>query len=574
MKFLSTTGKRASRALALVLSLMLLLTMTAVPAFAADSAAATAVTDPSLFAYYDNNDGTVEITGYNGDDKDTMTELDIPAEIDGKSVTSIGVWAFNDWTSLERVTIPEGITSIGIFAFADCTSLTNVTIPDSVISIEGSAFFGCTSLKSVTIPEGMTKIGYTAFYDCPNLKSVTIPKSVTSIGYYAFGCYYIEKTGEGIRVDGFKITGYKNSAAYAYARDNGFEFESLGEVSPFAYNELENGTLEIVGYYGDDRDTMTDIVIPAEIDGKSITSIGDSAFNNCKSLESVTIPNNVTIIESFAFSDCKNLAYVSLSDGLTEIGDYAFKNCPNIKEITIPNSVFLIGSYALGFYGEKEGALKVDNFIITGYKNSAAYAYARDNGFKFVSLGEVDNAFAYREVEDGTLEIFDYYGDKAELTKLYIPAEIDGKKVTSIGLWAFDDCINLKSVTIPKSITSIEYNAFGYYYDMETYDTKKVDGFTITGYAGTAAEDYANENGFEFIALEEKKSGDIDGSGAVDAKDRMTITRYIAKWKGYESIDKTAADVNSDGEVDAADRMIITRHIAKWKGYEALPYTA
>ena len=73
--------------------------------------------------------------------------------------------------------------------------------------------------------------------------------------------------------------------------------------------------------------------------------------------------------------------------------------------------------------------------------------------------------------------------------------------------------------------------------------------------------------------LDSAMLGDVNGDGAVDAKDRMTITRHIAKWKGYESIDKTAADVNSDGAIDAKDRMVITRHIAKWKGYEALPYT-
>ncbi len=66
--------------------------------------------------------------------------------------------------------------------------------------------------------------------------------------------------------------------------------------------------------------------------------------------------------------------------------------------------------------------------------------------------------------------------------------------------------------------------------------------------------------------------GDVNGDGTIDAKDRMFITRHIAKWQGYESIIKTAADVNSDGLIDAKDRMVLTRHIAKWIGYEKLPY--
>lgn len=65
--------------------------------------------------------------------------------------------------------------------------------------------------------------------------------------------------------------------------------------------------------------------------------------------------------------------------------------------------------------------------------------------------------------------------------------------------------------------------------------------------------------------------GDVNGDGEVNAKDRMSLTRYLAKWIGYTSIDFTAADVNNDGEVNAKDRMILTRHLAKWQGYETLP---
>ncbi len=689
-------------------------------------------------SYYDE---TIEITHYYGD----ATELDIPAELDGKSVSAISgddAWsgAFGDCRSLKKVTIPEGVTTIIGNAFNGCTNLKSVTIPNSVTSIGGGAFRGCTSLESVTIPEGVTAIGWdtfsmcksltsinipksvteigtrafygcasltsvtisdgvvyinaSAFYNCPNLKAVTIPTSVTSIGDNAFGYYEDEKTWDDIKIDGFTITGYKNSAAYAYARDNGFKFTSLGEVSPFAYNELENGTLEIVAYYGDDKYTMTTLNIPAGFGGKSVTKISAGVFEDCTNLKSVTIPASVTSIgdnafgyyedeetrndvkidgfkitgyknsaayayardngfkftslgevSPFAYNElengtleivayygddkdtmtelvipaeinnkkvssivspdtvngdgvfekCTNLEKVTIPEGITSIGSSAFEDCQNLKSVTIPKSVALIGTYAFGYYKKAMGMTystsKVDGFKITGYKNSVAFAYARDNEFEFTSIGEV-SPFVYEVLENGAIKISDYYGDAAELD---IPAELDGKIVAEIGYSAFYGRKNLKTVTIPKSVTSIGKRAFGYYMTTEMPTTKnvtsineryyestskvaliikKVEGFTIKGYSGTEAERYAKDNGFNFVALEEKKSGDIDGSGAVDAKDRMTITRYIAKWKGYESIDKTAADVNADGEVDAADRMIITRHIAKWKGYETLPYTS
>ena len=66
--------------------------------------------------------------------------------------------------------------------------------------------------------------------------------------------------------------------------------------------------------------------------------------------------------------------------------------------------------------------------------------------------------------------------------------------------------------------------------------------------------------------------GDVNGDKELNAKDRMLLTRYLAKWTGYENIDTKAADVNNDGVVNAKDRMILTRHLAKWKGYETLPF--
>lgn len=91
----------------------------------------------------------------------------------------------------------------------------------------------------------------------------------------------------------------------------------------FEYIVLNNGTAEITGYIGNGGN----IVIPDTVGGKSVTSIGEKAFYNCTSLESVILPDSLTRIGHYAFSHCKNLKSVSIPDNTKFIGGYAFCGC-------------------------------------------------------------------------------------------------------------------------------------------------------------------------------------------------------------------------------------------------------
>lgn len=136
--------------------------------------------------------GEIEIAKCN---KDAATVVNIPTEIDGKPVTSIGKHAFSGF-SLTEITIPDSVASIGEYAFYGCTSLTEITIPDSVTSIGGYAFKGCTSLTEITIPNSVVDIGESAFENCTNLT----------------------------------IYGYFGSAAETSAAENKISFVSIGGV--------------------------------------------------------------------------------------------------------------------------------------------------------------------------------------------------------------------------------------------------------------------------------------------------------------------------------------------------------
>ena len=303
------------------------------------------------FEYSVLDDGTVEITKYIG----SAEKVEIPEKINGKSVTSIGNYAFEYCENITSVTIPDSVTSIGFRVFSNCTSLTSITIPNSVTSISGEAFENCTSLTAINvasensnyvsvngvlynkdkttiicypagkkdnnykIPDSVTEIDDYAFNGCISLSSVTIPNSVTSIGVYAF------------------------------------EYCA----------------------------SLKSITIP-----DSVPLVGPGAFSNCTNLTSVTIQNGVMYIGNEAFANCTSLTGITIPDSVTWIGRYSFGGCTSLTSITIPNSVTSIGKKAFGYYYDYDMncSVKYNDFKIKCYSNTVGEQYAKDNGLAYELL--------------------------------------------------------------------------------------------------------------------------------------------------------------------------------------------
>ena len=112
--------------------------------------------------------------------------LEIPSEIEGLPVTSIGNAAFRSCAKLTAISIPEGVKTIGDESFYSCSQLAEVSMPNTVEFIGNSAFRYCGALASIQLPQSITSIGESVFHNCTSLNQIAIPDTVTNIGERAF----------------------------------------------------------------------------------------------------------------------------------------------------------------------------------------------------------------------------------------------------------------------------------------------------------------------------------------------------------------------------------------------------
>ncbi len=163
--------KRANRWLSLALSLLFLLALFPVGAGADGATHQTSKSTDIPYAvtggniYFDAETGTVVSSD------ESVTEADIPQEINGIKVTAIGDFSFGG-TYIRRIVIPEGVVSIGKQAFESCGGLSSVILPSTVTMIDTFSFFRCGGLSSIVLPESLASIGSGAFMDCDRLTDI------------------------------------------------------------------------------------------------------------------------------------------------------------------------------------------------------------------------------------------------------------------------------------------------------------------------------------------------------------------------------------------------------------------
>lgn len=286
-----------------------------------------------------------------------------------------------EYLSVQEIYIADSIKDVGFQAFGNCKYLETVHLPSNITNVQISTFFQCESLKEIDIPKSCTVIESHAFYGCISLNKIYIPKLVTKIGIGALGnCSSLET----ITVDSDNKN-YKSEDGILY------NFE------------------------------MTEIlVVPKKITGNvkiasGVKVVKESAFEDCRLIDSIEMPDTVVTIEDEAFTNCESLKRVIWSSNLESIGMFAFFKS-GVEIVDLPDSVKFIGISAF---------------------NSCDYLekVVIPNKIKKLEFGTFLHCVRLADIE---------LGNNLE--------EIDGN--------CFETCVNLKEINLPNSLLVIGENAF------------------------------------------------------------------------------------------------------------------
>ena len=426
------------------------------------------------YTYVTLDDGTVEIRSYTGHRR----YITIPDMIDGKSVSSIGDFAFEGQTRLRQINLPSGLTNIGRHAFDGCSSLVEISIPAGVTDIGEYAFYDNVRLSAVAFSGNeLTEIGDFAFAYCSSLARLELPSgvvdmdgsvfygdtSLTSIGVRQGSKAFSSVSGVLYNHTGSTLVAYPAGLRNDYSAPS--NLRAIGDYA-FAYARLTEvglGNVQMIGGNAFAYSALESLVIPDTVTGmggsafamnfylreitfgRGLNNIPQAAFYGCFELASVHIPANIRSIGANAFAQCNSLTELTFEagSGLTQIGANAFA-ASALKEIGLPASLVMIGSGAFA-----------DNYALS------SVAFGTDSTLQVIGEEAFRNAYSLAQISlpENLMSIGSYAFINSGLTSIELPASLAG-----LGAGAFASCGELEQIAVAdgneyyKDIDGVVYN--------------------------------------------------------------------------------------------------------------------
>lgn len=317
---------------------------------------------------------------------------------------------------------------------------------------------------------------------------------------------------------------------------------------------LEDAGASVVGCSGD----AVNVTVPDTLGGKPVTAVEEGAFNNCGSIESVTMPDTVTLIGDGAFFGCTTLKSITMPESLTKIGYQAFYYCTDLESVTLPDKLQTIGNQAflaclkLTSVSLPASLTTLGEYAFEGCTELTEIKVDPENTVYCDLEGVLFNAGKTELIKypdhragdsytlpDGTTAIADWGFTGAKdlvsldlnqvtdigkdafytctaLEQITIPEGVTAlpgsafggctalkqvqlpDSLTELGSYCFVNCPALTDMTVPGSVATIGDYALGFTIDTDTKETAKVDGFTLHVQVGTAAASYARSNDISY----------------------------------------------------------------------------
>lgn len=388
-------------------------------------------------------------------------------------VSSLSKYLFMDNAQVINVNLPNTILTLSNQAFKNCSKLVRLDIPDEVRTIPSECCYGCSSLAYVTLPKSLISIGDSAFRNCTALRTLVFQNEEL----YPMGSYAFSECSTLLESDFQKLASLLKSAP--------------GE-GVFSYNnQIQEISINYIGFltFSNCRNLNKVAILNANING----TLAERPFENCDKLETVVLPDDTKVIAKQMFdinntSLTNNIKNVNIPNGCTSINEKAFYKCTNLKNLQLPSSVTYIGQYAFAYAGcqnlnvDSEAVLTVDQnaFEYSNIQQDAANSILSNEKVKINyqafsncnSLGKlvIKSYIAGNQVfydSDGNFTEVEYYHNDYFLTASrntifqgtfyhcsYLKKAIIHEGFTSCGECIFRQCINLKTVRLPSTITS------------------------------------------------------------------------------------------------------------------------
>lgn len=331
------------------------------------------------------------------------------------SFKEIAAKSFKMATDFEKINLPDSIEVICKETFYG-TSITEINLGESLKKIETQAFRNCDKLQSLSFKDNLESIGDMAFYSCKGLRNVYITDSISHVGENAFGA----------NPDLTIFTSFKETPegwAENWAGDT-----KVVQVGGEFTCTLTDTEAWIDSYFGDDEEVR----IPSYIDGKPVAQITGESFLDKTSVKKVILPDTVKRIGQGAFTNCTSLESINFPNSLTYIANLAFKNT-GFTNIEIPNTVTLLGN---GVFSECKNLVnatinaKIEKLPVSTFKNCS----------KIEKVNLCDNIHAFgSRVFEGT-----------SIKELKIPRTID-----TLDANALYNMPELEYVYIPKEVINV-----------------------------------------------------------------------------------------------------------------------